>query len=121
MTFATFLELVGGQVLDGIANETFYLEYLSLEQYIGEEFSKMVPMPAIVTTSDLQPLVRNLWIGGSPTTSPLHYDDYENILCQIRGYKEVVLFPPSDLPYLAYHGRPKGKINYHVAIHIILL
>ena len=28
-------------------------------------------------------------LGGKPTISPLHYDDYENFLCQISGEKEV--------------------------------
>ena len=28
-------------------------------------------------------------VGSKPTISPLHYDDYENLLCQIRGRKEV--------------------------------
>lgn len=28
-------------------------------------------------------------LGGRPTTSPLHYDDYENFLCQVSGEKEV--------------------------------
>lgn len=46
------------------------------------------------------------------TTSPLHYDDYENLLCQIRGTKEILLFPPSDLPYLYYTGRAKGHLEY---------
>ena len=32
---------------------------------------------------------RSLATGGRPTTSPLHYDDYENFLCQIVGQKEV--------------------------------
>lgn len=35
------------------------------------------------------------------TTSPLHYDDYENLLCQIVGTKELVLFPPADIKSVA--------------------
>ena len=46
------------------------------------------------------------------TTAVLHYDDYENLLCQIRGTKEVVLFPPKDLENLYYVGRRKGKLEY---------
>jgi hypothetical protein len=46
------------------------------------------------------------------TTSPLHYDDYENLLCQIRGTKEITLFPPSDLHNLYYRGRYKGLLDY---------
>lgn len=47
------------------------------------------------------------------TTAVLHYDDYENLLCQIRGTKEVVIFPPSDLENLYYVGRRKGKLTYN--------
>ncbi|CAN0558208.1 unnamed protein product, partial [Ectocarpus sp. 12 AP-2014] len=43
----------------------------------------------------------------------LHYDDYENLLCQVRGTKELVLFPPKDLENLYYVGRRKGKLKYH--------
>ena len=46
------------------------------------------------------------------TTSPLHYDDYENLLCQIKGVKELTLFPPSDISYLYYTGRAKGVLEY---------
>ncbi|CAN0404969.1 unnamed protein product, partial [Ectocarpus sp. 8 AP-2014] len=47
------------------------------------------------------------------TTAVLHYDDYENLLCQVRGTKELVLFPPKDLENLYYVGRRKGKLKYH--------
>ena len=46
------------------------------------------------------------------TTSPLHYDDYENLLCQIKGVKELTLFPPADIHYLYYTGRAKGVLEY---------
>ena len=42
----------------------------------------------------------------------LHYDDYENLLCQIRGTKELIIFPPKDLKNLYYVGRRKGKLKY---------
>jgi jumonji domain-containing protein 7 len=92
--------------------ETFYLEYLSLYQYLGQPFLDLIPMPAAVNTSSLTHLVTNLWIGNKPTISPLHYDDYENLLCQIQGTKELVLFPPSDVSFLYYVGRPKGTLQY---------
>ena len=105
---------------------TFYLEYLALHQYLGQEFLGLISLPEPIlaltkrragvghntTRPLLQPLVTNLWIGGSPTISPLHYDDYENLLAQIRGHKELVLFPPTDGEYLYYVGRPKGVLKY---------
>lgn len=93
--------------------ETFYLEYLALNQYLGYEFLNLIPIPAQVNaTTDLKHLVTNLWIGSTPTISPLHYDDYENFLCQIKGQKEVILFPPNDYKNLYYVGRPKGTLQY---------
>ena len=69
-------------------------------------------MPFPAKHAPLQPLVTNLWIGVQPTVSPLHYDDYENLLCQIQGEKEVILFPPVDKEYLYYKGRPKGTLKF---------
>lgn len=110
-----------------VEGTTFYLEYLALHQYLGQEFLGLISLPGPIsaltkrraadsghntTQPLLQPLVTNLWIGGSPTISPLHYDDYENLLAQIRGHKELVLFPPTDSEYLYYVGRPKGMLKY---------
>lgn len=53
----------------------------------------------------------SFWQAGG-TTAVLHYDDYENLLCQLRGTKELVLFPPKDLENLYYVGRRKGKLKY---------
>jgi len=92
--------------------ETFYVEYLALHQYIGDSFLQLIPLPDSAASPQLEALVTNLWIGTKPTTSPLHYDDYENLLCQIRGRKEIVLYPPADLTNLYYIGRSKGKMTY---------
>ncbi|KAL4887496.1 hypothetical protein BJY04DRAFT_225478 [Aspergillus karnatakaensis] len=35
-----------------------------------------------------------------PVTLWLHYDVMANVLCQIRGEKRLILFPPSDVQYL---------------------
>ncbi|QDS73400.1 hypothetical protein FKW77_007802 [Venturia effusa] len=46
------------------------------------------------------------------TTMWLHYDVMVNILCQIRGSKKVVLFPPSDIRYLEFvHGETTSGLN----------
>jgi Cupin-like domain len=37
----------------------------------------------------------------------LHSDDFENMLCQLRGTKELTLFPPADISRLYYQGRKK--------------
>ena len=32
----------------------------------------------------------------------MHKDPYENIYCVVRGYKEIILQPPTDLPWIPY-------------------
>ncbi|CAM9923048.1 unnamed protein product, partial [Phaeothamnion confervicola] len=70
----------------------------------------MIPMPQQAAGSGLELLLTNLWIGKGGTTAVLHYDDYENLLCQVRGRKELTLFPPSDIRHLYYVGRKKGRL-----------
>jgi hypothetical protein len=99
-------------------NASFYLEYLSLTQYLGPSLLPFLPLPppaaaAVATAAGgLELLLTNLWVGNGGTTSPLHYDDYENILCQLKGSKDLVLFPPMDIFHLYYTTRVKGEMRY---------
>lgn len=36
----------------------------------------------------------------------MHKDPYENIYCVIDGYKDFILVPPTDLPYVPYKSYP---------------
>jgi len=90
--------------------EAFYLEYNALHQYLGERMRRLAPIPPQARW--MRPLLTNLWLGRGATTSPLHYDEYENLLSQVAGTKELLLFPPSDLPYLYYTPRVKGELRY---------
>ncbi|EPZ35584.1 Cupin-like domain-containing protein [Rozella allomycis CSF55] len=44
--------------------------------------------------SHLEEPMMNVWFGGSNTISPLHYDNYNNILVQAVGYKFLRLIDP---------------------------
>jgi jumonji domain-containing protein 7 len=42
----------------------------------------------------------NFWMGDSRAVTSMHKDPYENIYCVVQGHKEVLLHPPTDLPWL---------------------
>lgn len=98
------------RLLEEPTPESFYVEYNALHQYLGAPVRAMAPVPPQALY--LRPLLANLWLGKGATTSPLHYDEYENLLAQVSGTKELVLFPPSDLPHLYYTPRAKGTLRY---------
>lgn len=39
----------------------------------------------------------------------MHKDPYENIYCVIDGYKDFILIPPTDLPFVPYKKYPKAE------------
>lgn len=49
----------------------------------------------------------NTWIASGKHETGLHYDDNNNLLCMIKGIKNIILYPPSDSIYL----RPYSVIS----------
>jgi len=52
------------------------------------------------------PNASNIWIGDSRSVTSLHKDPFENIYCVVSGYKDFLLFPPTDRPWLPYKTVP---------------
>lgn len=59
--------------------------------------AKDIVIPDYCTSPHVQ---RRIWIGPAGTKTPIHHDPYENIFCQIVGYKYILLYPPEAAPYL---------------------
>lgn len=64
---------------------------------IAQDFKLPDELAYVVTNAHSTPLR----ISG-PVTMWLHYDVMANILCQIRGTKRIILFPPSDVEHLGF-------------------
>ncbi|KAB0792258.1 hypothetical protein PPYR_14217 [Photinus pyralis] len=54
----------------------------------------------------------NAWLGPEGTVSPLHFDPKDNLLTQVYGTKEVVLFAPCDSERLYPH---EGSLLFNTA------
>ncbi|KAL3280990.1 hypothetical protein HHI36_004215 [Cryptolaemus montrouzieri] len=51
----------------------------------------------------------NFWMGDGRAITSMHKDPYENLYCVIDGYKDFILIPPTDLPYIPYRKYPIAK------------
>ena len=78
------------------------MAYLAQHQIFEQipELSRDILEPDYCIFSDEDdsalPLVRkNFWFGPAGTVSPLHYDRYHNILCQVMGSKAILLVEPT--------------------------
>ncbi|KAE8358334.1 hypothetical protein BDV27DRAFT_150537 [Aspergillus caelatus] len=100
-TFGTFMDEV-------YAGGRQYLRSISAEQPTKLPASLAVDFPSLSRDfrlpESLSVVTDNthsspLRISG-PVTLWLHYDVMANVLCQIRGEKRLILFPPSDVQYL---------------------
>lgn len=60
---------------------------LSTLQFAQEAFNK-------------RPDAVNFWMGDERAVTSMHKDPYENIYTVISGYKDFILIPPIDLPYV---------------------
>lgn len=58
---------------------------------------------------DNQPDAVNFWMGDERAITSMHKDPYENIYCVIDGYKDFILVPPTDMPYVPYETYPVYK------------
>lgn len=48
----------------------------------------------------------NFWVGDRRAVTSMHKDPYENIYCVVYGYKDFILHPPTDRPWIPYNQYP---------------
>ena len=84
------------------------------DMYLAEENMKQFPTleadvkePSFSEGYNLDKV--QLWIGAGGQVSPLHHDQWDNILCQIEGRRTVTLYDPFQTDFLY----PKTGVNRH--------
>ena len=78
------------------------MAYLA-QHCLFEQFAALraaVDVPPLLGELGMPVQEQNVWWGSAGTVTPLHYDGYDNFLCQIAGYKYVRLYAPSESPRL---------------------
>lgn len=88
--------------------EVHWLENSGLKLYLSQccifskESDDEVEIPSLADAFSVPPMLGpdkvtkiNLWMNNKLSTSTLHYDAYNNLLCVYKGSKEVILISPS--------------------------
>ncbi|XP_076065754.1 bifunctional peptidase and (3S)-lysyl hydroxylase Jmjd7-like [Oratosquilla oratoria] len=56
-----------------------------------------------------EPDAVNFWMGDKRAVTSMHKDHYENIYCVVKGFKDFILLPPTDTPWIPYKKFPAGR------------
>ncbi|KAK7485424.1 hypothetical protein BaRGS_00023372 [Batillaria attramentaria] len=94
MKFSDFLDLMRNVSEGKTDNVSAYMAYLPVSRYLQELKDDIEEMPFFKNT--LQPDEQNIWFSDGNTLANIHYDGFDNFLCQISGTKEVILFEPHN-------------------------
>ena len=84
-------------------------ERVYLQALAPHEMMRRVDFDFLAAASEKQPdsVLGRLWVSAPGTVSPLHFDQQDSYLCQVRGVKRMLLWPdtllPNFEPYSADH------------------
>ena len=101
MTFKNFIDVIENpSKYDGI----YYIQRQNsnLSEEMGELLDDVKELNWAREAFGKSPDAVNFWMGDSRAVTSTHKDPYENIYCVIKGYKDIILFPPTDYPWLPY-------------------
>ncbi|XP_061176606.1 uncharacterized protein LOC133185401 [Saccostrea echinata] len=110
MNFSSFMDIVEG-VSNGTINDmSAYLEYSSIPDHLPEleeDLRDDLLFQGLLNRKHL-----NIWLSDGRTLGKLHFDQFDNLLCQISGKKQVILFDPHN-NHQMYEGHiPEAILSY---------
>ncbi|KAJ8023648.1 JmjC domain-containing protein 7 [Holothuria leucospilota] len=116
--FAEFSDMMDQKQFDQTCSEkkngtsakvSAYLEYSSISHF--PELEKDVEeLDLAMDLLEMKHL--NIWLSDGDTLGKLHFDPFDNFLCQIRGKKQLTLFEPHDNSRLYEAHIPEALLGY---------
>ncbi|KAF9794737.1 hypothetical protein SFRURICE_017427 [Spodoptera frugiperda] len=107
------------QFLDGLDEKREnYIQYIQKQNSnLTTDFPELLEdvyaeIPFASEAFDKLPDAVNFWMGDERAVTSMHKDPYENIYCVIDGYKDFILIPPTDLPFVPYKRYPQAEFRY---------
>lgn len=96
-----FKDFIAAQFGETRAGPIQYLAQHDLFHQIPE-LKADIHLPDLLKRLDVDTdcLDTKIWMGPGGTISPLHFDRKENFLCQVLGWKKVLLISPEDSAFL---------------------
>mmetsp|Transcript_22614 Transcript_22614/g.62771 ORF Transcript_22614/g.62771 Transcript_22614/m.62771 type:complete len:406 (+) Transcript_22614:185-1402(+) len=85
---------------DGPGCEVAYMAQHTLLDQIPSLRDAVVEPGLCCACSPNGVMMSNVWMGTCGTKTPLHFDSYDNILCQVAGFKYVRLYSKRETPHL---------------------
>lgn len=102
-------EMTMSEFLDTLENKrSNFITYIQKQNSnLTEDFSELLvdvnrEIPFATKAFNKRPDAVNFWMGDKRAVTSMHKDPYENIYCVIDGYKDFILIPPTDLPFVPY-------------------
>ena len=110
MKFSEFINLL--ELNRNSIDIYYYLQQSSIP-ILFPELVKDIDYPIYCDNKLINNNIVNIWLGSGGNISPLHYDQYDNLLAQVRGRKRIVLFEPKQTAFL--YPFPVDSKIYHLS------
>ncbi|PIK52306.1 putative jmjC domain-containing protein E-like [Apostichopus japonicus] len=88
-----------------------YLEYTSIRNYFSDLEKDLEELEMAADFLQLKHL--NIWLSDGKTLGKLHFDPFDNLLCQIRGKKQLIIFEPHNNTQLYEAHIPEALLGFN--------
>ncbi|CAD5126177.1 DgyrCDS14347 [Dimorphilus gyrociliatus] len=108
--FLDIIEYTGSLKNYTMRNISAYMEYSSISEYMPDMLNYIEEPEFIKEYLDKEHT--NSWLSDGHTIGRLHFDPYDNLLCQVSGTKQVILFEPWDNENLYESHIIQGSLSF---------